>query len=72
MTKHQETCEAPLCVDDCSPELVWYAGELLCKKASNTVWGKKQKVINNYIAKGGHLKIENQPLGVPLLESRSF
>jgi hypothetical protein len=72
MTKHELQCEAPICVDNYTNDLVWYAGEEICKKSSNLKWHIMQKRINKYLAKGNHLKIEDTPLDVPLLETRSY
>jgi len=72
MTKHQSNCLAPICQDDCSDDLVWYAGEPICKKTPYTLWQKKQKIINDYLKKGNTLKCQEEPLNVRLLKERSF
>ena len=51
MTNHSLLCNAPICQDSCSPNLVWYAGEKVCAKKPYTKWQKKQSMINNWIKK---------------------
>lgn len=72
MTKHQQTCDAPICVDDHEEGFVWYAGEEICKKKSSFTWQKMQKRINKYLKTGKSVSYQDEPLNVRSLETRLF
>lgn len=73
--EHNLNCPAPICNCDPNPnykdEVVWYPGEIICKKAPYQKFQKKQTEINKYVKKG---KFKN--LDVPYtaydLENRSI
>ena len=56
MTEHQKNCEAAICVDDINSEsknnVVWYAGEEVCKKEPYGKIQKKQLAINKDVKSG--------------------
>ena len=49
MTNHETVCEAPICQDSSSTDLVWYPGEEVCKKTPFTWFQKKQTNMNNLL-----------------------
>jgi hypothetical protein len=55
MTKHEETCEAPICIDNKNKNTVWWAGEPVCNKRPLTEIQKRQLRINKEFVEGGSL-----------------
>lgn len=55
MTKHQENCGAPICIDDKNENTVWWATEPICNKTPLTDIQKRQKRINKEFKEGGAL-----------------
>lgn len=76
--KHWQLCEAPICMDErCyvdqpnwKKEVLWYPGELFCKKRPWTKFQKRQNQINKWMAKG-LLKWTDRYFTVESLLSRS-
>lgn len=52
MTKHEEKCNAPICMDCKDEDTVWYAGEKVCNKEPISRLQKKQININNLLKIG--------------------
>lgn len=56
MIKHSENCKVPICVKDSNPnyksEVIWYAGEDICKVRPYNKFQKKQIEINKKLKKG--------------------
>jgi len=58
-TAHWEVCEAPICQDergyydpDWKKNVIWYPGEPVCQKTPLTLWQKRQKLTNRWLANG--------------------
>lgn len=58
MTKHESVCEAPICQDSQSNDLVWYAGEKICLKSPYQRFQVKQNIINRELKKGSFKQLE--------------
>ena len=54
--KHYLNCPAPICQGDPNPnykhEVIWYPGELICKRTPCEKFQKIQKDINKWVRKG--------------------
>lgn len=70
MTKHELTCTAPICFDNPSDELVWYAGEEVCTKKPNNKTQKKQLLVNRSLLKGEY-KLVDKPYTLHDLKTRA-
>lgn len=70
MTRHSQKCEAPICQDDKSLDVIWYAGELVCKKKPYNKVQKKQVVINKLV-KNNTFKHLDRAYSVRYLKVRS-
>ncbi len=74
--KHYLVCNAPICQDDLNPnykdEVLWYAGEKICKKFPYTEFQNKQIEINKLVAKGKWKKNLDIPYTANDLEKRSI
>ena len=53
---HHLICEAPICQGDPNPcyknEVLWYPGEIVCKKGPYLKFQKKQIDINRWVTQG--------------------
>lgn len=54
-SKHFYNCSAPLCMEDKSPQALWYAGEEVCNCKPLTELQKRQLRINKQYKKGRFL-----------------
>lgn len=74
MKEHYLYCEAPICCDDPNPnyknEVVWFAGELICKKGPFQKFQKVQTDINKCF-KRGIFKNVDTPYTANDLDTRS-
>lgn len=67
---HWENCPAPICNEEKAyrnmpnwkSEVVWYAGEPICKRG-RTPWNKKQEYVNRVLEKG---ELQKERLDRPL------
>ena len=65
MTKHEENCEAPICMDNPSDNHYWYPDEPICKKAPGSHVQQIQRRIQNQLKAG---KLEHGDLCYYTLE----
>jgi hypothetical protein len=71
MTKHQEKCSSPICMDCKDETTIWYPGESICKKLPVSDIQFKQKRINS-VFKRGKLKNSDCPYTYLYLKTHSF
>jgi len=71
MTKHEENCTAPVCVDNPSDDTVWYAGEEICSKRPMNKIQKKQSLVNRSLSKGVY-KLVDTPHTLHNLKHRAI
>lgn len=73
--EHYENCEAPICAGDPNPnykkEVLWYPGELVCRRGPYQRFQKQQSKINRYVAKG-QFKYPGYYFTASMLESRQM
>lgn len=55
MDKHLENCSAPICSQDTNPnykdEVIWYAGEQVCRHQPYELFQERQVEINKLVSK---------------------
>ena len=55
MNQHLENCQAPICACDTNPEykdeVIWYAGEQVCRHQPYELFQEKQIEINKLVSK---------------------
>ena len=75
MENHYLKCEAVICAEDPNPnyqdEVIWFAGEKVCKKGPYKKFQQKQVDINKWLEEGTFRKSE-EPYTAYQLEHRSI